>query len=419
MRIPSSYVVIVALAAITTLLIPATADQVFSLGYVSLASGCISLVLMAAAILLATRWRWIEAPLGGLDQVYNSHKWLAIWALAFASIHLVYKAKLPDAPNIVIWQVEPFWTRSLRGYAFLGLMLTIILALNRKISYDRWRWMHRLSGPIFVVVALHWLTIKSPISPSSPLGLWLWFWVLIGTFGFSYKWLLYPLMGKRHRYRVETAERDERTLSLVLAPINTPLQFKAGNFAFLSFVVSGLREPHPFTIATAPDAQGRLRFLIRNAGDFTAELNWKAKPGMEVDVYGPYGDFVRDTSRCGPELWIAAGVGIAPFLSWLHSLDADTVHRAHLLVLRGNERFPEASALRALAGEKGVKLDLLEAGSSRHAKSERLASLIANAADDTEVYFCGPAALRDKLVKAITQRGLPMAQFHFELFDFR
>src|SRR5690606_1009300 len=56
----------------------------------SLALGSSALALMGTAALLGGRWQIVETALGGLDRVYLAHKWLAIWALAFASFHFVF-----------------------------------------------------------------------------------------------------------------------------------------------------------------------------------------------------------------------------------------------------------------------------------------------------------------------------------------
>ena len=60
----------------------------------SMILGTAALAYMAMSCLLASRWGWVERLFGGLDRVYEAHKWLGIWALAFASYHLVFKANL-------------------------------------------------------------------------------------------------------------------------------------------------------------------------------------------------------------------------------------------------------------------------------------------------------------------------------------
>ena len=47
---------------------------------------------------------------------------------------------------------------------------------------------------------------------------------------------------------------------------------EAGQFAFLDF--GGNEGPHPFTITSSWRGDGRLRFLIKDLGDFTGALPW-------------------------------------------------------------------------------------------------------------------------------------------------
>ncbi|MCD9473027.1 oxidoreductase, partial [Photobacterium phosphoreum] len=60
----------------------------------SLIMGVAALVCMATSCILASRWRWVERLFGGLDRIYEAHKWLGIWALIFAVYHFIFKAKI-------------------------------------------------------------------------------------------------------------------------------------------------------------------------------------------------------------------------------------------------------------------------------------------------------------------------------------
>ena len=133
------------------------ADTWFGTAAASLAAGVAALTLMAAAAVLGARWSWVESCFGGLDRVYLAHKWLGIWALALASFHLVFKAGLPTWETAAILTLPPAWTRFLRQFSYVGLMFIVLLALNRNIRYSMWRWWHKLSGPLFVVVELGFL----------------------------------------------------------------------------------------------------------------------------------------------------------------------------------------------------------------------------------------------------------------------
>jgi len=126
-----------------------------STGALSLASGVIALVMMAMAALLGSRWAWLEDVFGGLDRVYDVHKWLGVWALVLASVHLVFKAGAAEWEVASILTLPAFWTRLVRQLSYVALVLIVLLALNRKIPYAQWRWWHKLSGPLFANVVLH------------------------------------------------------------------------------------------------------------------------------------------------------------------------------------------------------------------------------------------------------------------------
>lgn len=50
-------------------------------------SGYLAINFMSITMLLATRPGWLESPLGGLDRMYQLHKWTGIMAVSFALAH--------------------------------------------------------------------------------------------------------------------------------------------------------------------------------------------------------------------------------------------------------------------------------------------------------------------------------------------
>ena len=156
-----------------TLLLEIPADTWLTSATLSLILGTTALAYMAVSCLLASRWRVVEHLFGGLDRVYDTHKWLGIWALVFASYHLVFKANLDVWNSVPIMELSKYWTRMVRQLSYVALGMIVLLALNRNIPYSVWRWWHKLSGPLFLIVILHWLSFKSPITLFSPAGIWL------------------------------------------------------------------------------------------------------------------------------------------------------------------------------------------------------------------------------------------------------
>ena len=83
-------IALVSLATTLSVVPPATWASTATL---SLAAGVASLAMMAMAALLGSRWRWLEDVFGGLDRVYEVHKWLGVWALVLAGVHFLFPAE--------------------------------------------------------------------------------------------------------------------------------------------------------------------------------------------------------------------------------------------------------------------------------------------------------------------------------------
>ena len=384
----------------------------------SLIMGAAALACMASSCILASRWRGVEWLFGGLDRVYNAHKWIAIWALVFAVYHFVFKAKLDAWELAPILELSKYWTRLLRQLSLVALGMIILLALNRKIPYGDWRWLHKFSGPLFLIVILHWLSFESPITLTSPAGIWLALLCSVGVIAALYKMLLYPFIAKAGEYKLASISHGKAAVHLEFEPVGKGFPFKAGQFAFISLKESGLREPHPFTIANAHSDTGNIHFVIRALGDYTKNLNKQAKVGMLADIYAPHGHFKR-LPNAAREIWIGAGVGISPFISWQQDTTIGHFERATLVYCFDPSRaFPSVERMQDMTEQSGVQFVANPSG------SEAMADSIRHAVDKfdpktIQISFCGPQGLLKKVQKLMKQNGIPAKNIHYEFFDFR
>lgn len=384
----------------------------------SLIMGAAALACMASSCILASRWRGVEWLFGGLDRVYNAHKWIAIWALVFAVYHFVFKAKLDAWELAPILELSKYWTRLLRQLSLVALGMIILLALNRKIPYGDWRWLHKFSGPLFLIVILHWLSFESPITLTSPAGIWLALLCSVGVIAALYKMLLYPFIAKAGEYKLASISHGKAAVHLEFEPVGKGFPFKAGQFAFISLKESGLREPHPFTIANAHSDTGNIHFVIRALGDYTKNLNKQAKVGMLADIYAPHGHFKR-LPNAAREIWIGAGVGISPFISWQQDTTIGHFERATLVYCFDPSRaFPSVERMQDMTDQSGVQFVANPSG------SEAMADSIRHAVDKfdpktIQISFCGPQGLLKKVQKLMKQNGIPAKNIHYEFFDFR
>lgn len=386
----------------------------------SLSCGVTALSLMGASALLGGRLKPVESLFGGLDRVYLVHKWLAIWALAFAAVHFSFKAGLPDWQTASIVTLPSQHTRLVRQLSLLALGLIVMLALNRKIPYSTWRWWHKLSGPLFLIVILHWLSFKSPIALSSGAGVWLAVMASAGVLAAAYKLLLYPRLSRHARYRVVAANPGAAGLHLEMEAVRGRIQITPGQFGFLSMKVDGLREPHPFTIVSGDPAAGRVNFMIRNLGDYTSRLVREARPGMQAEIHAPFGRFYRRRGAQS-EVWIAGGVGVSPFIAWLTDESGEGFEKVTFFYFYTPGReFPTVEVLEGLAQRHRATLVPVSGGASDPSFAERFDELARRTGPaNVTISFCGPKGLLEQVRTAMREVGIPQANLHHEYFEFR
>ncbi len=395
-----------------------SADR-FTTAAISLSAGVAALSLMAVAALLGARWGFIETCFGGLDRVYQAHKWLGIWALVFASLHFLFKAGIKEWEVAAIITLAPDLTRLVRQLSYVALVFIIMLALNRNIPYNVWRWWHKLSGPLFLIAIVHWLSFKSPIALSSPAGLWLAFVSMLGVSAAVYKLLLYRFVSNHAEYEVDGISPGAGAVHMQLTPVGKAIDFEPGQFGFLRMKEEGLREPHPFTIASAKSEDGRVDFLIRSLGDYTERLIANTKVGMRADIYAPYGRFKR-SQTAKREVWIGGGVGISPFVAWLKD-EANHFNRVTLFYFYTPGRdFPAVELISEMAQKRGAELVPVADGPASPVFLQRFAE-IAGEADpaEVEVSFCGPKGLLSKVQGQMRENGIPESNLRHEYFEFR
>lgn len=401
-----------------TILIQVPMETWATAATVSLILGASALACMAASCILSSRWRSVEQLFGGLDQLYQAHKWLGIWALVFAVYHFVFKAKLDSWDIVPILELPKYWTRLVRQLSIVALGLIVLLALNRNIPYHHWRWWHKLSGPLFLIVILHWLSFKSPITLASPAGIWLALLCTVGVIAALYKLILYPFVASGGEYKVASVSHGNKAVHLEFKPVHRGFPFEAGQFGFLAMKETGLREPHPFTIASAHSDSGNIHFVIRALGDYTHKLHEQAKVGMLADIYAPHGRFKR-VPGARREVWIGAGVGISPFISWSHDKTIGHFDRATLVYCFDPSRaFPSVERMQKIADQSGVRFVPNPTG------GEALAATIHQAATEVDpqhvqISFCGPKGLLKRVKELMKENNIPAKNIHYEFFEFR
>lgn len=392
-------------------------------------SGVLSFELMGLIMVLAVRPAWLERAFGGLDQMYRVHKWAGILAISFGVLH--YGIKLSGGLLKLFFERAArgphpqFWFDFLRSPAkdmgewsvwLLGIML--VLTLWQRFPYSFWRYAHKAMAVIFVVLALHAVVLLPQSYWAQPIG-----WLIVATACVGSVCALISLCGRIGRQRTHQATVSAMThagnnVLELECTIDHQWHHQAGQFAFLRF--NDREGAHPFTIASAANAQRTLRFSIKALGDYTHRLPSTVKVGDAVSIEGPYGCFTRPED--GAQVWIAAGIGITPFLAWLDEMK-DSAEQApkvtlHYCVHNEQEAIYSQHLATVCANLPTISLHIHHSEKEGRPSMHSL-KLASKSGMWPSIWFCGPQAFAQQLVSDLHTAGMPQGHFHQEAFQMR
>ncbi len=130
-------------------------------------------------------------------------------------------------------------------------------------------------------------------------------------------------MPRKLRCRVESVtDHGGRVYTVELAPQTPTPTFHAGQFLHLTvddYDPSGFwPESRVFSIASSPSERRRLRICYSVKGRYTQKMEKALKPGGEVWVKFPYGEFIISDSV--EAVLLAGGTGISAFTAFVEAL---------------------------------------------------------------------------------------------------
>ncbi len=375
--------------------------------------GLAALVLMAWGQILSTRLTGIEHLFGGLDRVYVLHKWAGIVAMGALLLHDTIGAEMRGVGRETA--LSDF-AESLGEISFYGLLLLVLISVATFIPYHLWKWTHKAMGALFAFGALHFFLITKPFAMTDPAGLYTGSFCVVGMA--AYLWMLLPdKLRPSYRYRIAKLETTGGALAITLAPEGNRLHPQPGQFGVLRFTGAGKNEPHPFSFSKI-GSDGKLRVTVKSLGDYTAILKGALKTDQLVRVQGPFGRF-RYVGKA-PEVWVAGGIGITPFLAWADALDAENEPVDLFYCVRSRTGAPHLGEIEKLAEMKpNLRLHLAVSDEGQRITAKEIAGEIGPNLSRALVSFCGPASLRESLRAGLRPYGVTSRRYHYEEFEFR
>lgn len=389
--------------------------------------GLVALLGMSYCYILATRFKLVEKLFGGLDKSYVFHKWLGLGSLAVIFLHDQIDSEIKSLGASRFGDIA----EDLGGLGFDGLQILLLITVITLIPYGIWKFTHKFIGILFVLSVLHFAWMPKPFDLTSPLGLYMLSFCGLGiasylftlTSGFARTSRKHnPLKGTRP-YKVIKQERTGDIISFELTPIKKSIKHQAGQFAFIAFEHEKLNESHPFTISKAPTKDGSLRFSIKALGDYTKDLPQYLTQGMTANVTRGYGNFGKSLGK-NNEIWIAAGIGITPFIAMAQALARQTNKQdkeTHLFYcVQTKEQAVHLVELEQLAIQcPRLNIHLCDSSKGNRITLNMIKENLGFDLKEASISFCGPTKLRKTLQDWFKSESVPARRFHYEVFEIR
>jgi predicted ferric reductase len=387
--------------------------------------GVEAVLLLSCALVLATLLPAVERAFDGLDRVAVWHRRCAVAGVSLLAGHLALVTSPPDSRATSLGN-------GLGVVALAGLLVLSLWALAPRLraarwpgplqrlaraSYECWLTAHRLTG-LFVGIAVIHATIVDPVLHRSAL-LRIEF-AAIGVAGMAayvYRELIARRIVPIHDYEevADVRRLNETTLDVGLDPVGAKLAFAPGQFIFVAFGGAGGWQRHPFSVSSAPSDR-LLGVTIKAVGDYTRELFEQLRPGVPARLAGPFGAF--DYRRGGrDQVWIAGGIGITPFLSWIRSLDGDFDREVDFFytVAHPGEAIHTDEIRAAADAHPSLRPHVLSSDTDGRLRAED----VLRGDRAPWIYMCGPPPMTRALAKGFRHLGVPADRVRWEDFGVR
>jgi predicted ferric reductase len=295
--------------------------------------------------------------------------------------------------------------------------------LNRLTGgdYHDWKKLKRYIGIFFILAFIHSLTIPNGLHALIAIT-WVQIFFIIGTLSYFYTEFFGGFFKKFQPYRVEAVKHpNNSSTEVTLRAKKEPIQkHRAGQFLFVRFPSDKtLNESHPFTISSAPQ-EDVLRVTIKASGDFTRHLFSNLQAGMDAVIEGAYGMFDYKTGG-QKQIWVAGGIGVTPFLSFIRDMDENLAHDVDFYyTVRHREEAIFVDEIES-AAKKNPRLKAHIRFSSTDG-SLTVDEIVKNAGGNISghhIYMCGPLPMVQAFEKKFLEAKVPVANIHYEEFNFR
>lgn len=390
-------------------------------------AGLVGMTLFALTFVLSTRIKWIEDVFGGLDKVYIVHGILggsALILILFHPIFLVLKF-IPNSVNLAAKYLLPssYWSVNFGIIALVGLIFLIAITLYSRLRYNLWKFTHEFLGLMFIFAVLHIFLVRGNISQDNIFNYYYWYAGIVSAIGvsaFSYSLFLKDRLIKNAVYSVSALRQKGDVFEIEMSADHKPISYKSGQFVFLRFYNEKLsKEAHPFSIASKSNSE-KIKVVVKKLGDYTSRLE-HLRVGDKVSIEGPYGRFDFREFKDKNQIWIAAGVGITPFIGMVDDfVDGNFENKVDLYyTAKSKDDFIDYEKHMAAEQKKNKFKFIPWASSTKGRLDVGHIEKISGDLKDKEFFICGPEGFKDSIMNGLIKKGIRKSRIHEEAFDFR
>jgi predicted ferric reductase len=308
-------------------------------------------------------------------------------------------------------------------FALAFMILLMILTLYIRMPYRIWLWSHKGLALVYILICLHVLYQPNDISNHFLIRWYLILIMVAGLAAVTYRTFLPNVLVRRYLYIIKTVEKKATgVIEITLTPINQEMQYKEGQFIFISFHADGLSsEWHPFTIASAP-GKGSISIDVKSLGPYTETITrlLPSMAGMAVSIEGAYGRFSYRNFHNVNQVWIAGGIGITPFISMAQSLGSGNYNIDLYYSVKSEAELIDLDILASKQSNKPNQVFRTIPFVNDKYKGFLSADIIkANSGDlhGRDFLICGPPPMMNTIKKQLLGAGVSKYKIHTEEFS--
>lgn len=394
-------------------------------------TGVGGLSFMLVAAILSCRVPGFDLLFGGLTKLWRIHHQLATVSFLLLLLHPLLFGLAASGGSAGSAIDVLFGSARLEVWLGWGALLAMMVFLAPSYSffgqprYQRWKSLHRLAGLAVVLGLAHAMPLASAIPRPWGSVVWL-FLAALAVAAVAYRFWFsrvgLPGVGGTFTYRVGAVENiASNVVELRLRAKDRKLAYRTGQFIYLTpfdkSLESGYREEHPYTLSSSP-TESDLRIAVKGLGDASHALQ-TVEPGSAVRVEGPYGALFERSRAVEPEVWIAGGIGISPFLSRARYMrETESIADVVLIYCVQDEaRAIFSDELAEIAhGLDGFKVKMHYFYREGPLNAQFLKAQCADV-ERRAAYACGPAPLLALVRKCLHDLGVPLRKIRTEEFE--